>query len=382
MSLARCVGVASLVVALGVSGFGGCGTAPSTAVDESHPVSGPGPAGTAASTPTPAPASTPAVAPSADADAIDKVLAISVDGLNPDAISQLGPSGAPAFHRMMREGASTLNARTEYEQTQTLPNHTGMLTSRRIDRTHGGHGVTINTDTGTTVHKRAHHYVASVFDVVHDRGGSTALFAAKTKFALYDRTWNTEGRDDTVGQDNGRRKIDRVTLDENNTRLVAALNAELRTDPRTFTFLHVALPDAAGHAHGFMGPEYLDAVRQTDRLLGSVLDTVAARPALKAQLLVVLTADHGGSGGTSHTDPAKPADYRVPFLAWGPRVPADTDLYALNPSFADPGGRRPTYTGRQPIRNGVLANLATDALDLPPVPGSTLDRPRRLTVAR
>ena len=46
----------------------------------------------------------------------------------------------------MREGAFTLDARTEREQTRTLPNHTGMLTGRRIDARRGGHGVTYNPD--------------------------------------------------------------------------------------------------------------------------------------------------------------------------------------------------------------------------------------------
>ncbi|HVQ19387.1 MAG TPA: hypothetical protein VMT27_10190, partial [Actinomycetes bacterium] len=86
--------------------------------------------------------------------------------------TELGRSGAP-------------NARTAREQTRTLPNHTGMLTGRRIDDRRGGHGVTFNSDTGTTVHRAAGEYVTSVFDVVHDRGGSTALFTAKKKFALY-----------------------------------------------------------------------------------------------------------------------------------------------------------------------------------------------------
>ena len=80
---------------------------------------------------------------------ISHVVAISIDGLNPRAISELGPSGAPTFHRLMREGASTLDARTEREQTRTLPNHTGMLTGRRIDARRGGHGVTYNTDRRT-----------------------------------------------------------------------------------------------------------------------------------------------------------------------------------------------------------------------------------------
>ena len=107
-----------------------------------------------------------------------------------------------------------------------MPNHTGMLTSRRVDDRLRGHGVTFNTDNGKTVHQAAGHYVASVFDVVHDRGGKTALFTAKTKFRLYQRTWNTHGATDRVGVNNGRAKIDRFTVDENDTRLVGKLNAE------------------------------------------------------------------------------------------------------------------------------------------------------------
>ena len=55
---------------------------------------------------------------------ITRVVVISVDGLNPDAITQLGATGTPTFHRLMSEGAWTFNARTEVEQTVTLPNHT------------------------------------------------------------------------------------------------------------------------------------------------------------------------------------------------------------------------------------------------------------------
>ena len=183
----------------------------------------------------------------------------------------------------MREGATTLNARTAREQTRTLPNHTGMLTGRRVDdqgrpRSH------VQIDTGTTVHRAADHYVASMFDVVHDRGGSTAVFTAKKKFVLYKRTWNTHGAKDRVGKNHGRAKIDRFTIDSNNTRLVGKLRAELRRSPRELTFLHLSLPDQAGHAHGFMGKRYLTAVRRTDRLLGQILNTIAAAPRCAATL--------------------------------------------------------------------------------------------------
>lgn len=323
-----------------------------------------------------------AVAARASADdPVNRVVAISVDGLNPTAITKLGRAKTPNFHRLMREGAYTLNARTAYEQTKTLPNHTGMLTGRRIDERRGGHGVTFNSDTGTTVHRAAGEYVSSVFDVVHDRGGSTALFTSKKKFALYKRTWNTKGRKDTVGRNHGRAKIDRFTVDTNNAQLVGKVTAELRKSPRTFTFVHLSLPDDVGHDKRFMSASYLRAVQQTDRNLGKVLSTISGKPALKKHTLVILTADHGGDGG-SHSKASKRANYRVPFLVWGPGVAAGKNLYTLNPTYRSPGTKRPGYSGRQPIRNGDLANLATDVLDLPRVPGSKFNAKRKLNVFR
>ena len=308
---------------------------------------------------------------------IDHVIAISIDGLNPNAIKKLGPSGAPTFHRLMREGAYTLNARTVREKTSTLPNHTAMLTGRRVDEEHGGHGYSDNFDDGGTVHGAAGHYVASVFDVVHDHGGSTALSAAKTKFILYKRSWNTHGAPDRVGRNDGRAKIDRFTIDHDNTRLVSKLNDELRHKPREFTFLHISLPDRAGHAHGFMGKQYIGAVKRTDVLLGRILKTVDHRPALRRHTLVILTADHGGSGA-SHYQARKLQNFRIPFMAWGPGVSAGRDLYSINRTFRSPGNYRTNYRGQQPIRNGDLANLATDALDLPRVPGAEFDSSRTL----
>jgi Type I phosphodiesterase / nucleotide pyrophosphatase len=314
-------------------------------------------------------------------DPIKHVIGISIDGLNPRAIEELGNSRTPAFHRLMREGAFTLNARTVRERTSTTPNHTAMLTGRRVDAKHGGHGYTENFDNGGTIHQAAGHYVASVFDVVHDNGGSTAFFGAKSKFRLYKRTWNTHGARDRVGRNNGRAKIDRFTIDRNNTRLTSKVTAELRRKPRDFTFVHLSLPDRVGHASGFMGRQYLDAVRRTDRLVGRILNTVADRPELRRHTLVILTADHGGRGA-SHYNASRLQDFRIPFMAWGPGVPAGRNLYGLNPTFRSPGSSRTSYHGKQPIRNGDLANLATDALDLPRVPGSQFDRPRTLNLFR
>lgn len=112
-------------------------------------------------------------------------------------------------------------------------------------------------------------------------------------------------------------------------------------------------------------------------LLGTVLAAVAGRPALKKHMSVMLTAEHGGNGA-SHRKETDLQNLRIPFMVWGPGVPRGRNLYALNPSFRDPKGFRPKYSGKLPIRNGDVANLATDVLDLPKVPGSELDASRKL----
>lgn len=303
----------------------------------------------------------PAAAP---APPTQHVLAISVDGLNVDAIRQLGRDRAPTLHRMLDEGAGTLNARTEYEQSVTLPNHTSMMTGRRITARYGGHGVTWDDDRpGTTVRRAAGHAVASVFSAVRAAGGDTALYSTKEKFALYERSWP--------------RAIGTFVARENQRRLVALARADLDDGAPTFTFLHVSLPDRAGHAHGGLSPEYLTAVERTDRQLGRVLRAVAGE-----DVTVVLTADHGFSPDVlSHSDRTDPANYTIPFLVWGAGVEPG-DLYDLNPGYRDPGTRRPSYRpDRQPVRNGDVANLATGLLGLDRVRGSRFGAAPTLAVA-
>ncbi len=300
----------------------------------------------------------------------DSVLAISIDGMSVAAVQKLGRKQLPNLHRFMRAGASTTNARTEREMTVTLPNHTGMVTGRRIEAATGGHGVTWNDDrlTPATVQAAAGHDVGSVFTAVHDAGGSTALFAAKTKFSLWQRSWPDA--------------IDRTVIDLDNSALVDQLVDDLATE-RDFRFLHLSPPDAAGHDHGWMSPQYLRAVRRSDRLVGRVVKAVNADPDRRAGTTIILTSDHGGHG-PSHSDVREPDNYRIVFMARGSAVDRGVDLYQINPAYKNPGKRRTTYAQRrQPVRNGMVANLALDLLDLPPVPDSEhdVDQDLRLTAA-
>ena len=295
-------------------------------------------------------------------------MAISVDGLNPQAIRQLGRSRTPVLHRLRARGAGTLNARTEREMTVTLPNHTGMVTGRRINADHRGHGVTWNDSRRDprTVQEAAGHPVRSVFSVVHAAGRGSAVFASKEKFSLFERSWP--------------RAVDRSVIRWDNATLVKLARRDLARQRRAFTFVHLSLPDQVGHESGFMSQDYLDAVARVDRLVGRLVATIRGTPRLRGSTTVLLTADHGGRGD-GHDDPTLLSSYRVPFLVWGAGAAHGAGLYRLNPDYADPGRRRTRYgSARQPVRNGDVANLATDLLGLPAVRGSEHDAAQDLDV--
>jgi hypothetical protein len=142
---------------------------------------------------------------------------------------------------------------------------------------------------------------------------------------------------------------------------------------------HLARPATIGRRYGYRSPEYAAAVARVSTLVGRVQQAIADTPALAGTTLLVVTADAGGRG-RQDADPTTLPDYRIPFFATGPSVPAATDLYALNPQLAAPGDARIGYEGAQPVRNGFVANLVTRALGLPRVPGSTLDSDQSFTV--
>lgn len=296
------------------------------------------------------------------------VVIVSVDGLNPEAIEMLGPQRAPALHRLIDEGASTLNARAMLDSTSTLPNHTSMVTGRPV-RGAEGHGVTQNSDLGGTVHDRAGEYVQSLFSVVHDNGGSAVFYAAKDKLNVIARSWDAvNGAPDSTGVDDGTNKIDEYVrgLDAD---LAAQLVARLADDPPTVAFLHLGAPDETGHDTGWLSEGYLAAVEQSDAHVLTVMQTIEADPALAESTVLLLTSDHGGEG-RSHRDPNEPANFTVPLLAWGAQVEPGADLYDLNPDDrSDPGEQRASPPAA-PIHNAEVANVAADLLGLPPVPGS------------
>lgn len=331
-----------------------------------------------------------ACAAAATADAAPQyVINISVDGLGSSYLNAVvNTNQAPNFRRLQLEGVWTNNARNDFDDTTTLANHTTMITARGMAGA-AGHNWDIDSWSPTTaapyetLHQKKGSYLSSVFDVAHDNGLSTALFANKSKFALYQKSYNaTYGAPDTTGEDNGTNKIDTYLYNHYSDQLVDAYLSAMSTSPTKYSFLHLRDPDEIGHASGWGSAAYNDAIKKTDGHLGRVLNLIETSPALRGNTLIVLTADHGGRG-TGHSTIDEPLDYTIPFYAWGPDVGRAADLYALNPATrANPGGARPPYSDPiQPIRNGDMANASLGVLGLPAIPGSTLNAPQNLVLS-
>lgn len=330
------------------------------------------------------------VAPySVGAATIDHVIHISVDGLRADAVTALGMANAPGFFRLRSEGAFTDNARTDANYTNTLPNHTTMLSGRGVTGP-TGHNYTSNSfpSSGTTLHTVKGSYVGSVFDIAHDAGLSTGLYASKSKFVLFEQSYNaTTGALDVTGADNGRDKIDGYVYNSDTDGLVAQYLTDMTASAFNYSFLHLRNPDSAGHGSGWNispGSTYLDAVMTVDDLIGDVLDHVESNATLNGKTAIVLTADHGGIlGSGTHSPPTDAENYTIPFYVWGPGVDPGTDLYTLNLfSRVNPGSTQPAYSDTgQPIRNGDSGNLALDLLGLAPISGSTINASQDLAVS-
>ncbi len=330
------------------------------------------------------------------------VIHVSVDGLRGDLVRAVleSPDGRElvALRRFVAEGATTFNARSDASHTNTLPNHASIFTGRPVLRPTGWagsahHGLVRNSLSSTDLVLHGSNpslaYVASVFDVAHDHGLSTALYASKHKFIVFDRSWNADaGAPDAVGADDGRDKIDEYCVKFTLSPLGgSALNlhhefvGRMREARFRYAFVHYLDTDSTGHFIGWGSRAWESALATVDRYLVDLIELVESEPALAGATAIVLTSDHGGRG-ESHSDLDDVANHTIPVLVWGPGVAAGADLYALNRATrADPGNRVVGYEAPvQPIRNGDTGNLCLMLLGLPAIPGSVVNAAQDLRV--
>jgi predicted AlkP superfamily pyrophosphatase or phosphodiesterase len=323
------------------------------------------------------------IASSAIAGQSQYVIQISVDGLGSGYLSPLIDNGyVPGLARIKAQGVSTLNARDDYDMTVTLPNHVTMVTARAVMGPLG-HNWSENGDPaeGQTIHNNKGEYVAGVFDVAHDSGLRTAMYASKSKFSLFEVSYNAEnGAPDTTGADNGRNKIDNFLYNDSPSITNSFIN-EMGSNPFNYSFIHYNDCDAAGHAYEWGSEEYNNAVIAVDGYLRQILTLVDNSSVLSGRTTIILTSDHGGLGD-DHSDPGEPLDYTIPFIVWGAGAAANKDLYNLNVnSRLNPVAGHPSYDESiQPVRNGDGANLALELLGLGAIPGSSINNMQDLVI--
>ena len=221
---------------------------------------------------------------------IRHVVIVSEDGLRPDALMKVP---APVHESLMKRGAYSLQAQT-IRRASTLPSHAAMLSGFDVKE----HGLFWNS----WKPERGWIHVPTVFDAAEQQGGTAAAFVGKQKLEHIAHPGS----------------VDVFSRPGYFCRKVVDEAARYFVDKRPqIEFIHFSDPDDRGHAVGWMSDEQLEAIRTSDKCLGSLVDAVAAA-GLERETLFILSADHGGHG-RNHSGSIK-EDRLIPWLAWGPGV--------------------------------------------------------------
>ena len=236
-----------------------------------------------------------------------RVLVISIDGMRPDVLLR---AKAPNIREMTQHGSFTFWAEST-DMAITLPTHVSMFTGVSPAK----HHITWNDDRRVESGALT---VPTLFDLVKKAGHSTAMVVGKTKLCIIAGSGMADCRKSTVNN-----KEDSLSI--------ANRAAEvLRRHRPHVMFVHFPDPDTVGHALGWGSPEQVIAAGSADQGIGIIMAALKELGLLE-QTLVIVSADHGGSG---HSHGAKvPFSHYIPWIAVGPGVRENHDL-TLEPKLA------------------------------------------------
>jgi arylsulfatase A-like enzyme len=165
------------------------------------------------------------------------------------------------------------------------------------------HGVTWNEE---RVEEFGRVQVPTVFDLTDSAGLSTAAFFGKPKFR---HLFDTKTMDFWATAPAGSEVLTAPRMAEDVKRYLKYRRPNL-------LFVHIADPDLAGHAVGWMSLPYRVAVRRADLAVGHIWRTATER--FGDDFVLIVTADHGGHDRTHGTD--MPVDMTIPWIVWGQGV--------------------------------------------------------------
>jgi hypothetical protein len=241
----------------------------------------------------PAPAAPPAPSIPTPPPEIRHVIIISEDGLRPDVLSE---ELTPRHIELMAEGTKARVAET-IPESDTLPSHASMLSGFGAE----DHGLWWNSYKSD----RGYIHVPTVFSVAHAHALKTAMIVGKPKLRhiAVPKTVDHFERPSYLCGGVARR--------------AGTYFASAQPD---LLFVHFSDPDEYGHSRGWMSPEYLRAVHNSDRCLATLLDAID-NSELASSTLVIVTADHGGHGHRHSGGRRAAIDREIPWIIRGPGIP-------------------------------------------------------------
>lgn len=216
-----------------------------------------------------------------------KVLLILVDGMRPDALTGCGN---PYGEQLLLLGQSTLSGRTVYPSV-TLPCHMSLFHSVSPQR----HGMLTNT------------YVPQVRPIpglceqLSNAGKSCCFFYNWEELRDLSRPSSLAGSF-FVSMAAHQERADELVADQ--------ARSYISAEKPDFAFVYLGLLDETGHAHGWMGEEYLEICRRSLDLIRQLVEVFAG------DYTILITADHGGHAYMHGTE--EPEDMTIPLVCIGP----------------------------------------------------------------
>jgi predicted AlkP superfamily pyrophosphatase or phosphodiesterase len=231
---------------------------------------------------------------------VEHVVVVGCDGFGSVAFTN---GYTPVLDGLRREGASTLKARGVMP-TSSSPNWASMIMGAGPEQ----HGVTSND------------WETNKFTFAPVATGPGGMFP--TIFGLL-RQQQPKARIACIFDWDGfGRLLERSAVDvfENVKGSPATARRAIeviKQDKPTFLFVHFDEVDHAGHKSGWKTPEYYQAVKEVDGLIGDIIAALK-EAGIYEKTILVMTADHGGTG-TSHGGESM-AELEIPLILHGPGV--------------------------------------------------------------
>lgn len=232
---------------------------------------------------------------------VRRVVLVVLDGLRPDAVRRFE---LEQFARLARGGASTYAAQT-VSPSVTACAMASLLTGASPER-HGMQSDRFQIPRPTAP-------IHPLPKILAEHSLPTSAFLGQVPFMLGGLAQRIAG---AAGVGNAR------FSGKGAMEIVSCAARTIETQRRGLIVMHWPDADHAGHAHGWMSPEYAAAAGRMDVALGRLVGQLDLTD--PATLMIAL-ADHGGGGRTlKHHDSDHPLDCTIPLVvAGGAVVPGD-----------------------------------------------------------